>query len=85
MEQQRAERRLGIVGIVINDRRSSAKKVNEILGRYGDSIVARTGLLYESRGVHIISVFIDLSTNDLGALTGKLGMIPGVQVKSFLF
>ncbi len=85
MEQQNAAQRLGIVGIIINDRRSSAKKVNEILGRYGDAIVARTGLFYAGRGVHIISVFIDLSTNDLGALTGKLGMVPGVQVKSFLF
>jgi putative iron-only hydrogenase system regulator len=85
MEQQNAAQRLGIVGIIISDRRSSAKKVNEILGRYGDSIVARTGLFYAGRGVHIISVFVDLSTNDLGALTGKLGMVPGVQVKSFLF
>ncbi len=85
MEGRTEERRLGLIGISIADRRSSALKVNEILGRYGDMIVARTGLPYQERGVSVIAVIIDASTNDLGALTGKLGMIRGVQVKSFLF
>ena len=38
------ERRLGFVGIIIEDRRQAASKVNEILSRHGEHILARTGL-----------------------------------------
>jgi putative iron-only hydrogenase system regulator len=42
------------------------------------------GLPLRDKGVHLISLIIDGNTDQIGALTGKLGRIPGIQVKSML-
>ncbi len=77
-------KRLGFVGIIVEERENSASLVNEILSEFGAIIVARTGLPYLKRNCCIITLIIDATTNELGALTGKLGDIKGVSVKSAL-
>ena len=69
------ERRLGVVGIVIQDRKTMAPRVNEILTEHGEIIAGRMGLPYRDRNVSIISLIVDGTTDDLGSLTGKLGML----------
>ena len=76
------DKRLGFVGIIIENRKRSAAKVNATLSDFGDIIVARTGIPYPSRKVCVITLVVDASTDEVGALTGKLGVIPGVTVKS---
>ena len=78
------ERRLGVVGIVIQDRKATAPRVNEILTQHGEIIAGRMGLPYRDRNVSVIALIVDGTTDDLGSLTGKLGMIAGVQVCSSL-
>jgi len=70
------------VGIIVYDREQSAAKVNEILSKFGDLIVGRMGIPYKERGISVIAIIVDATTDELGALTGKLGQIPGVKVKS---
>jgi putative iron-only hydrogenase system regulator len=78
------DKRIGVVAIIVKDRKSSAPKVNTILSGYGEMIVGRVGLPYKERGVSVISLIIEASTDEVGALTGKLGQLDGVQVKSIL-
>ncbi len=78
------EKRLGFVGIIIEDRKASAPLVNKALSEYGEGIVARVGLPYKERKCQVITLTVDMSTDMLGALTGKLGAIEGVTVKSAL-
>jgi len=78
------QKRLGIIGIIIQDRNRAAATVNGILSEYGDLIVGRMGLPFRDRGVSIIDLIIEATTDQVGALTGKLGMLDGVQVKSLL-
>ncbi len=78
------KKRVGFVGIVIEDRKKSAVAVNHILTQYGDFIVARVGIPYHEKNVSIITLVVDMSTNEMGALTGKLGVLEGVSVKSAL-
>jgi len=77
------DRRLGVIGIVIEDR-VVAPKVNQILSEHADIIVGRMGLPYRDRGVSVISLIVDGNTDQIGSLTGKLGNIPGTTVKSAL-
>lgn len=79
-----AENRVGVVGIVITDREKQADRVNEILGEFGELIVGRMGIPYRERNISVIALIVDGSTDELGALTGRLGNIPGVKVKSAL-
>jgi putative iron-only hydrogenase system regulator len=78
------EKRLGFVGIIIEDRNRGAKKVNEILSEYGECIVARVGLPYRERKCCVITLIVDAATDEIGAMTGKLGALEGVSVKSAL-
>ena len=78
------EKRLGFVGIILKDRKVNAAKVNQILSEYGEMIVARMGLPYDKRNCSVITLIVDTSTDELGTLTGKLGLIKGVSVKSAL-
>lgn len=78
------DRRLGFVGIIIEDRKKAAHRVNEILSEYGDMVVARVGLPYKERSCSVITLIVDTNTDELGALTGKLGALEGVSVKSAL-
>lgn len=78
------EKRLGFVGIIVEDRQTAAPRVNAVLSEFGELIVARTGLPYERRGCGVIALIVDATTDEIGALTGRLGQIPGVSVKSAL-
>jgi putative iron-only hydrogenase system regulator len=78
------EKRLGFVGIIIEERGANAAAVNELLGQFGDMVVARMGVPYEKRACSALTLIIDATTDELGVLTGKLGNLPGISVKSML-
>ena len=78
------EKRLGFVGIIVEDRRKAAHAVNELLSEYGELIVARVGMPYKERKCCVITLIVDATTDELGSLTGKLGALDGVSVKSAL-
>lgn len=77
-------KRLGFIGIIIEDRKKSAQAVNRILMDYGDDIIARVGLPYRDRQCWVITLTVDMTSDQLGALTGKLGAVESVTVRSAL-
>ena len=77
-------RRVGFVGIIVKERSKAGELVNRILSAHGDMIVGRMGVPYRDRKCSVITLIVDATTDDVGTLTGKLGMIPDVSVKSAL-
>lgn len=77
------EKRIGVIGIVIENL-SHISEVNDILHQYGFIIVGRMGVPYRECDVNVISLIVDGTTDEIGALTGKLGKIQGLSVKSAL-
>jgi putative iron-only hydrogenase system regulator len=75
---------VGVVAIIVKDRAAGARAVNEALSKYGDLIIGRLGLPYPQRDLHIITLIVDATTDQIGAMTGQLGMIKDVTVKSTL-
>jgi len=78
------EKRIGFVGVIIENRAEHADAVNRTLSEFGKCIVVRTGVPNVRGKFSVITLVVDAATEDVGALTGKLGMIPGVSVKSAL-
>ncbi len=78
------EKRLGTVSIIVERQIAPVDTVNELLSQFGGDIVGRFGLPYPQRGVNIITLVTDTSVERVSALTGKLGSLPGVSVKSSL-
>lgn len=75
------EKRLAILGIFVREL-SNSDAVNALLHEYGGYIVGRLGVPYRERGLSVISVIIDAPGDQISALSGKLGRIPGVQAKA---
>ena len=78
------ETRLGFIGIIIEDRSQDAEKVNHILSQHADMIIARTGIPYKEKHCSVITLVVDATTDQVGKLTGQLGQLPSVSVKSAL-
>lgn len=73
--------RIALIGIIVEDEKSAAD-VNELLHAYGRYIIGRMGVPYRQKGVNIISIVLDAENNVISSLSGKLGMIKGISVKT---
>lgn len=78
-----SEKRLGFVGIVVEDR-NGIPEVNRILSAYGNVIRGRIGLPNPEDGTAVIGLIIEGTNEQVGAMTGKLGNLAGITVKSAL-
>ena len=78
------EKRIGFVGIIVSDRVHAAPAVNRILSGLADLILARVGLPCRERKVSVITLVVEATTDELGCLTGQLGLVESVSVKSGL-
>lgn len=78
------QKRMGMIGIFVRDRSEAAQQVNRYLSDFGEIVVARVGVPYRERGLSVISVIVDGTNDEIGALAGRLGSIPGVTVRSMM-
>jgi len=77
-------RRIGVIGIVIEDPKHVSEKVNAIIGDHSTIVLGRMGIPRPEYQVGVVSLIIEGTTDEIGSLTGRLGNIPGVTVKSAL-
>ena len=77
------EKRLAVVSIIVTNRHS-VESLNSILSDYGGMILGRLGLPLHERHINVIVVVLDADTDTLGALTGRVGRLDGVMVKSLV-
>lgn len=75
------ESRVALLAIIV-EAPQRAKEVNDILHEYGDFIIGRMGIPYRQKGVNIISIAIDAPQEVISALSGKIGKIENVNVKT---
>ncbi len=73
--------RIALIGIIVEDT-NDIEKLNSILHEYGQHIIGRMGIPYREKNVNVISVVIDASNDVISSLSGKLGMIKGITVKT---
>ncbi|MBE6904313.1 MAG: iron-only hydrogenase system regulator [Ruminococcaceae bacterium] len=75
------EKRIAVISILVYNN-NSANQLNELLHQFGEYIVGRMGIPYREKGVSIISIVLDAPNDTIGALSGKIGMLPDVTVKT---
>ncbi len=75
------ETRIALLGIIMEDA-AQAERVNALLHEAGSYIIGRMGLPYREKGVNIISIVLDAPNEVISALSGKIGMLPGVSAKT---
>lgn len=77
------EKRIGSIIILVEDR-SSIPALNNLFTEYCDIILGRQGVPLHGRGISLISLVVEGTTDQIGALTGKIGRFKQVKVKSVL-
>ncbi len=73
--------RVALIGIVMENS-DSTSRMNELLSQYGGYIIGRMGIPYREKNISIISIVLDAPENVISALSGKLGMLPGISTKT---
>jgi len=74
--------RFYIVNIIVEDRQSAYKQVNELLHDFADVIRLRVGYPVPDENMAIILLIVKASNDVIGSLSGKLGQVKGVKVKT---
>ena len=75
------ETRVAVMSIVVENV-DSVEELNGILHEFGEHIIGRMGLPYRRRKVQIISVALDAPQDTISALSGRVGSLNGVSVKT---
>lgn len=76
--------RIGIIAIIIEGHHESVAQVNAILSEFSDMIHARMGVPNHEKDINVISLVVEATNEQVGAVTGRLGNLPGVTVKSMM-
>ena len=75
------EKRIGTVTVLVKDR-TVAPQVNTVISQYADIVLARQGLPFRDSAVAVISLIVEGDTNQINALSGKLGRIDNIEAKA---
>ena len=75
------ETRVAVMSIIVENG-DAVEEVNSLLHQYGDHIIGRMGIPYRKRGISIISIALDAPQDTISALSGKVGKLKGVSVKT---
>lgn len=75
------ETRVAVMGIIVEDP-DAVEALNALLHDYGPYIIGRMGVPYREKDIHVISIAIDAPQDTIAALSGKIGSLAGVSVKT---
>ena len=76
------ETRIAVIAIIVKSGSGSVAQLNTLLSSYSEYFVGRMGIPYRAKGVNIISVVVDAPQDEISALSGRIGKLPGISVKT---
>ncbi len=75
------ETRIALIAVIVENP-DSVEALNAILHQYSEYIIGRMGLPYRKCNVSILSVAVDAPQDVISTLSGKIGKLDGVSVKT---
>lgn len=81
MENNNNETRVAVISIIVENP-DAVTQINEILHSAARFIIGRMGIPYRKKNISIISVVIDAQLNVISTVSGKLGKLSGITVKT---
>ena len=79
--EMNSETRVAVIGIIVENP-DSVERLNALLHEYAQFVIGRMGVPYREKNVSIISVAVDAPQDAISALSGKIGKLQGVSVKT---
>ena len=75
------ETRVAVMSIIVEEA-DTVEVINSILHEYREYIIGRMGIPYKEKRISIISIAVDAPQNTISAMSGRIGKLPGVSVKT---
>lgn len=75
------ETRVAVMSMIVG-KDGDVEALNRILHEYGGYVIGRMGIPYRAKGINLISVAVDAPQEMIAAMSGKLGSLPNVSVKT---
>lgn len=76
------DKKIAVIGAVLENPKNSAKDFNILVAEYKDIIKGRMGIPFENEDISVISLTVVGSLDLINSLTGKIGNLPDVTVKT---
>ncbi|MEE0674871.1 MAG: TM1266 family iron-only hydrogenase system putative regulator [Ruminococcus sp.] len=81
MEGETTSNRVAVISIIVEES-ERVSEINDILHSSSDFIIGRMGIPYREKNISIISIVIDAPIEIINSVSGKLGRLSGVTVKT---
>jgi putative iron-only hydrogenase system regulator len=75
-------KRIAVIGAVLENPQQTQTEFNDTVSAYKGIVKGRMGIPFDEEGIAVISITVAAEIDDINALTGKLGNIKGVTVKT---
>ena len=75
------ENRVAIIAVIVENY-DSVDMLNDILHEYRQVIIGRMGIPYRAKNISVMSIAVDADSDTINALSGKIGKLKGVSVKT---
>lgn len=76
------ETRIAVIAVIVEGESQATEELNHLLHEAGSYIIGRMGIPYRQKNVNIISIAIDAPQDVISTLSGRIGRLPGVSVKT---
>ena len=73
--------RVAVISIIVEST-DTISTLNDLLHEYGKYIIGRMGLPFREKDINIICIAIDAPQDVISTLSGKLGKLSGISVKT---
>lgn len=74
--------RIAVISAILDEPSHSQKQFNSIVSDYQHIVRGRMGIPFDHENMAVISLTLVGRMDEINSLTGKLGSLPGVQVKA---
>lgn len=78
------KKRIGVIAVVVEEREQAAEEINQVMSEYAEIIRGRMGIPFQESELSTIALIVEGTPDSVSAVTGKLGNITGVSLKSAL-
>lgn len=75
------ETRVAVIAIIVESP-DSVETLNSLLHEYRSYIIGRMGIPCREKNINLISIAIDAPQDIISALSGKIGKLKGISVKT---
>lgn len=75
------ETRVAVMSIIVENP-DSVEALNALLHTFSEYVIGRMGIPYRDKNIKLISVAVDAPQNEISALSGKIGKLSGVSIKT---